>query len=127
MAELYHYRITPVRVIDGDTADLIVDLGFYIKMERRARLLGINTPEIFGGHYKTQLERTLGLECKSRLEVLLKGQALVARTKLDSSDKYGRILVDIIADGKSINEVLKIEADAAWAKLKAAHPTVYTK
>lgn len=125
MAELYHYRCRMLRVVDGDTFDVELDLGFHVKMERRARMLGYNSPEIFGGHFKTPMERELGLACKTRLEALLKAEGLIVRTELDSSDKYGRILVEVISAGTSINPMLREEANSAWSKLRQAYPAIY--
>ena len=47
MEPAYRYRAKLVRVVDGDTIDLDIDLGFYIRITERVRLEGVNTPEIF--------------------------------------------------------------------------------
>ena len=45
---MYVYKCEIVKVIDGDTLDVLIDLGFNIKMKERVRLLGVDTPEVFG-------------------------------------------------------------------------------
>ena len=52
---IYEYRAKCVRVIDGDTVDLDVDLGFHMRALTRFRLLGVNTPELRGGDADTKL------------------------------------------------------------------------
>lgn len=65
---IYEYRAKCVRVIDGDTVDLDVDLGFYMRVHRRFRLLGINTPELRGGTDET---KAAAQAAKQRVKELL--------------------------------------------------------
>ncbi|CAB4195564.1 COG1525 Micrococcal nuclease (thermonuclease) homologs [uncultured Caudovirales phage] len=84
---LYTYRATVLRVVDGDTIDVRLDLGFHIFRECRVRLLGINAPEKRGD------TMVAAVASQARLQALLLGASQVyLRTELDSSDKYGRIL-----------------------------------
>ncbi len=115
---MYEYRVKKVTgVVDGDTIDVELDLGFNISYSQRVRLAGIDTPE---SRTKDKMEKALGLESKQRLkDVLAKAQLIVIRTELpDSSEKYGRILGWIFIDGaeQSVNEALVADG-YAWGYL----------
>jgi micrococcal nuclease len=112
---MYEYRVKKVlNVVDGDTIDVDIDLGFDISFTSRVRLAGIDTPE---SRTKDKFEKSLGIEAKDYLKAGIKdAQAIVIKTeKPDSSEKYGRILGWIYVDGqtKSINEKM-IEDGYAW-------------
>ena len=115
---MYEYRVKKVTgVVDGDTIDVELDLGFNISYSQRVRLAGIDTPE---SRTKDLKEKTLGLEVKQRLkETLAKANVIVIRTELpDSSEKYGRILGWLFLDGaeQSVNEALVADG-YAWGYL----------
>jgi micrococcal nuclease len=115
---MYEYRVKKVTgVVDGDTIDVELDLGFNISYSQRVRLAGIDTPE---SRTKDKMEKALGLESKQRLkDVLAKAELVVIRTELpDSSEKYGRILGWLFVDGeeKSVNEALVADG-YAWGYL----------
>jgi micrococcal nuclease len=101
-------------VVDGDTIDVDIDLGFSISYSQRLRLAGIDTPE---SRTTDKLEKSLGLESKDYLKTKLKdAKDIVVKTeKPDSSEKYGRILGWIYVNGnaKSLNEQM-IEDGYAW-------------
>jgi micrococcal nuclease len=100
----YKYRAEVVRVVDGDTVDAQVDLGFDVKLSARFRLLGINAPE------KNTKE---GKESLSRLTALLPvGSSVVVQTTKDKKEKYGRYLGTFLVDGKSVNQQLVDEGFA---------------
>jgi len=108
--EMYEYKLNLLRVVDGDTIDGYIDLGFNIKVKKRIRLLGINAPEIrLQSKIKDVSERrarkALGLEVKSELTALLKGSDISIKTKLDKTGKYGRVLgvIFIYKDDSKIN------------------------
>lgn len=86
---LYWYRASCVRVVDGDTADLLVDLGYKIRVEQRVRLFGLNAPEVRGE------TKEAGLKTKGRLAELIVGKELWIDSMKDSQEKYGRYLVEI--------------------------------
>ena len=89
---MYEYRVKEVlKVVDGDTIDVIIDLGFDVSFTSRVRLAGIDTPE---SRTKDAREKILGLEVKDYLKKALDGATdIVIRTeKADISEKYGRIL-----------------------------------
>jgi micrococcal nuclease len=112
---MYEYRVKQVlKVVDGDTIDVDIDLGFNISYTQRVRLAGIDTPE---SRTTDKAEKTLGLEVKKHLGELLKSsKEIVIRTeKPDSTEKYGRILGWIFLDGshESVNTAL-IADGYAW-------------
>jgi micrococcal nuclease len=113
---VYEYRIKQVtKIVDGDTIDVDVDLGFSISYSQRLRLAGIDTPE---SRTTDKFEKTLGLESKEYLKTKLKeAKDIIVKTELpDSSEKYGRILGWVYVNGnsKSINEQM-IEDGYAWS------------
>jgi micrococcal nuclease len=112
---MFEYRVKQVtKIVDGDTIDVDIDLGFNISYSQRLRLAGIDTPE---SRTTDKLEKTLGLESKEYLKYKLKDakDVVVKTEKPDSSEKYGRILGWVYLDGstKSINEQM-IEDGYAW-------------
>ena len=115
---MYEYHVRTVKnVVDGDTIDVDIDLGFDISFSSRVRLAGIDTPE---SRTTDKMEKVLGLEAKEYLKKKLKdAKNVVIRTeKMDSSEKYGRILGWIYVDGDtvSINNHM-IEDGYAWGYL----------
>ncbi len=113
---MFEYRIKQVtKVVDGDTIDVDIDLGFSISYSQRLRLAGIDTPE---SRTTDKFEKTLGIESKDYLKYKLKdAKDIVVKTeKPDSSEKYGRILGWVYVDGntKSLNEQM-IEDGYAWS------------
>jgi micrococcal nuclease len=112
---MYEYYVRKVdNVVDGDTIDVLIDLGFDILFQSRVRLAGIDTPE---SRTKDLAEKTLGLESKEYLKKYLKdAKSVVIKTeKMDSSEKYGRILgwVYVNGDTESINDKM-INDGYAW-------------
>jgi micrococcal nuclease len=112
---VYEYFVKNVtNVVDGDTIDVIIDLGFDILFASRVRLAGIDTPE---SRTKDKMEKVLGLEAKDYLKKMLKdAKSVVIKTeKMNSSEKYGRILgwVYINGDTESVNDKM-INDGYAW-------------
>ena len=93
---MYDYKCKVVKVIDGDTVDVDIDLGFGIWMKKeRVRIMGIDTPE---SRTRDKVEKKFGLAAKARLKELL-GPNPVLRTQIskkgeDMKGKFGRILGD---------------------------------
>ena len=115
---MYEYFVKEVKnVVDGDTIDVIIDLGFDILFSSRVRLAGIDTPE---SRTTDKAEKALGLEAKEYLKKNLKdAKSVVIRTeKMDSSEKYGRILgwVYVNGESESINNKM-INDGYAWGYL----------
>ena len=115
---MYEYYVREVKnVVDGDTIDVVIDLGFNVLFEQRVRLAGIDTPE---SRTSDKAEKVLGLEAKEYLKKQLKdAKSIVIRTeKMDSSEKYGRILGWLYVNGESesINNRM-INDGYAWGYL----------
>jgi len=112
---MYQYYVRKVdNVVDGDTIDVLIDLGFDILFQSRVRLAGIDTPE---SRTKDLQEKALGLESKEYLKKHLKdAKSVVIKTeKMDSSEKYGRILGWVYVNGEteSLNDKM-INDGYAW-------------
>ena len=99
----YIYRIKSVlKVVDGDTIDAAIDLGFDIALEKRIRLSGVDTPESRTTDLK---EKAMGLESKEWLKKKLEGaKDIIIKTELpDSTEKYGRIIGHLFINGQEIS------------------------
>lgn len=91
--ERFWYGARVLNVVDGDTIDLMIDLGFKIHHNIRVRLYGVNTPE---SRTKDAAEKEMGLKAKSFTKDWLDGhQWVFVNTIPDKNDKYGRILAKI--------------------------------
>ena len=103
---MFEYYVKKVsKVVDGDTIDVEIDLGFDISFSSRVRLAGIDTPE---SRTTDKMEKALGLEAKAYLKQQIdSAKTVVIKTeKMDSSEKYGRILADVYLDDLCINDWL---------------------
>jgi micrococcal nuclease len=115
---MYEYFVKEVKnVVDGDTIDVVIDLGFDILFASRVRLAGIDTPE---SRTKDKAEKALGLESKDYLKKHLKdAKSVVIKTeKMNSSEKFGRILgwLYVNGDTESVNDKM-INDGYAWGYL----------
>jgi micrococcal nuclease len=90
----YLYKATVVRVVDGDTVDLEIDLGMNVFVKERIRLARINTPETYGVK-KDSEEYKAGMKAKERLEELVLGKEIALETVKDKKGKYGRYLGEL--------------------------------
>lgn len=101
---MYEYRAKVLKIIDGDTIHAEIDMGMDLYQNKVLRLYGINTPEIQGA------ERENGLASKAYVEMALPiGKTVIIRTFKDKTEKYGRYLVNIYNDPKSIYLTLNEE------------------
>lgn len=114
---MYTYRIKKVNsVIDGDTIDCDIDLGFDVCLTQRIRLAGIDAPE---SRTRDLVEKKYGLEAKTYLENKLNtfsGQLIIRTEKISSTEKYGRILGWIFLGDEnslSVNQMMLNEG-YAW-------------
>jgi micrococcal nuclease len=114
---MYTYNIELLRVVDGDTIDAKIDLGFDVFVKKRVRFLGINTPE---SRTRDLEEKARGLAAKDRVKELLEGCKRIQLTS-HGVGKYGRCLGELcidMVDGKekitleSINQLLIKEGHA---------------
>lgn len=101
---MYEYRAKINRVVDGDTVDVDIELGFGIVLsDERVRIMGIDTPE---SRTSDKVEKLFGLAAKNRLKALL-GKTCVLKTQVakdgeDMKGKFGRILGDFdVYDAKN--------------------------
>ena len=116
----YNFRVTKIKkVVDGDTIDVVIDLGFDLMKTERVRIAGVDTPE---KRTRDLEEKALGLDAtnwlKEKLTETIKGdEELLIRTELKGGvGKYGRLLGWLyIGDAAiSLNEQM-IEEGYAWA------------
>jgi len=114
---MYTYKIKLDRVVDGDTIDAHIDLGFDVSVKKRIRFMGINTPE---SRTRDLEEKARGLAAKDRVKQLLEG-ADVIQLESHGVGKYGRCLGELsidVVDGKqgltlvNVNELLIKEGHA---------------
>ena len=105
---MWTYRAKVVRVIDGDTVDVDIDLGFGIwQKNERVRIMGIDTPE---SRTRDKIEKKFGLAAKAKLKSLL-GPTPVLQTTIskkgeDMKGKFGRVLGDFLQDDKSVAKIM---------------------
>lgn len=104
---MYQYKAIITKVIDGDTVDVDIDLGFEVWLRnQRIRLYGIDTPE---SRTSDKVEKVFGNLAKSKiLEFCPVGASIILQTKTDDSrGKYGRILGELITeDGLNVNQYM---------------------
>jgi len=91
---MYTYKISPLKVVDGDTIDAEIDLGFDIKVKKRVRFMGINAPE---SRTKDLEEKARGLAAKDRVKALLDGCKNIT-LKSHGIGKFGRCLGELHLD-----------------------------
>ena len=112
---MYEYKCEVKRVVDGDTMDVILDLGFDILHACRVRLSGIDTPE---SRTRDLDEKARGKLSKAFLKESIKGKKIVLKTKLsDSRGKFGRVIAEVWAEFeegslRNVNELMIKESHA---------------
>ena len=106
---LYRYNAVCTRVVDGDTVDAMVDLGFSVWIHCRVRLQGIDAPET---RTKNLKEKQAGLKTKAFLEQVMTDCDNKFVLESHGVGKYGRCLGTIYVDGENINQVLLVEGYA---------------
>tara|TARA_B110000977_G_scaffold76553_1_gene103304 strand:- start:2937 stop:3410 length:474 start_codon:yes stop_codon:yes gene_type:complete len=106
---MYEYRAKINRVVDGDTVDCDIELGFGVVLaDERVRIMGIDTPE---SRTSDRVEKLFGKAAKYKLQELL-GETCILKTQIakngeDMKGKFGRILGDFIAeDGRLITDIM---------------------
>ena len=98
---MFDYRCKVTRVVDGDTIDVNIDLGFAIWHKVRVRMLGIDTPE---KRTRNKAEKILGLASTARLKALLKGNKIEIECSKEKG-KFGRVLGIVWATDKEGNRI----------------------
>ena len=103
---MYTYNAKCTRVVDGDTIDAEIDLGFDIKVTKRIRLGGINAPE---SRTRNKVEKKLGIAAKERLKEMMEGAANYFDLESQELGKFGRVIgklhIDKIAGKDVITKV----------------------
>jgi len=113
--DMYEYSCKVKRVVDGDTMDVVLNLGFDILYDCRVRLGGIDTPE---SRTRDLDEKARGKLSKAYLKESIKGKKIVLRTKLkDSRGKFGRVIAEVWAEFeegsmRNVNELMIKECHA---------------
>ena len=116
---MYEYNAKCTRVVDGDTLDAEIDLGFDVKVTKRIRLAGIDAPES-----RNKVEKKLGLAAKDRLIEIMDGAANEFELESQELGKYGRVLGRIHIDkisGK--DQITKVCVNDAL--VREGHATEY--
>jgi len=103
---MYNYTGVVKKVIDGDTFDIMFDLGFHIQYQTRVRLNGIDVYETTLRNNTTPEQKKLGLKAKEFCNKTLLNKKVIVKTHKDIKGKYGRYLVDILVDGNNLAELL---------------------
>ena len=106
---MYEYKCEVKRIVDGDTVDVIIDLGFSILYSTRVRLYGIDTPE---SRTRDKDEKVRGLLSKDYLKEWLDQGGVIIRTYRDKKGKFGRVLGEMVVGGRNIN-LLMVEENYA--------------
>lgn len=117
---MYVYKCEIVKVIDGDTLDVLIDLGFNISVKERVRLLGVDTPEVFGQNAVnagkdasefTKLWVDIGQHTKGHFELHSK--------KYNAREKYGRCLgtIKFVSESGQIKDLVQDLLDAGHIKV----------
>ena len=113
---MYEYKSKILRIVDGDTVDVDIDLGFGVWLHKeRVRIMGIDTPE---SRTRDKVEKKFGLASKARLKELMPiGSIQVLKTQIDKSGedkkgKFGRILGDFMIDTKLVTDIMISEGYA---------------
>ena len=113
IAPNYVYRCVVTRVVDGDTVDADIDMGFNMFSKDRIRLMGLDTPE---SRTRNKHEKQHGLAAKTRLKELIAGATTIPgkrgkknvylQTSKEGKGKFGRILGTLHVNGENLNEIL---------------------
>jgi micrococcal nuclease len=99
---MYEYKAMVMKVVDGDTYDVMIDLGFDVRYKARLRLYGYDAPEVRGE------EREQGLIMAAFVREAILGKMVTIKTYKDAKEKWGRYLADVILeDGTSLKTLLE--------------------
>ena len=114
-SKMYEYKCELDRVVDGDTVDVDIDLGFGVWLKKeRVRIMGIDTPE---SRTSDPIEKIFGKAASARLKELIEQDCILCTTKdrsgEDERGKFGRVLGDFkLEDGRMVTQVLMDEGHA---------------
>ena len=120
---MYKYKINIVKVVDGDTVDVDIDLGFSTVLKKqRVRLMGIDTPE---SRTRDLVEKKFGKASKKHLKSLLESAESLSLISHDKG-KFGRILGTIIAHHTEGHPVFETEINITDQMIEDNHAVRYT-
>ena len=109
---MYEYVVKEiVKIVDGDTVDIVLDLGFDVYRKERVRINRVDTPE---SNSKDVTEKKLAIEAKNYVSIWMINQKKI-RIKTLKDDKYGRLLGEFYGDGDVCLSDLLIDGGYAWA------------
>jgi len=111
---LHVYRCDVLRVLDGDTIDVHVDLGFGVFTRQRLRIYGVNSPEKDTDAGKDALLFVSDLLYQAS-EVLIRTMKQSSRSEAEKREKFGRYLVHLVVDGEPLTDLI----------IKAGHGKAY--
>ena len=101
MTNLYYYKANVIKVYDGDTITVDIDLGVGIWLRKQSiRLYGIDAPEVRGS------EKIEGKKSRDWLREKILGKEIILKTIKDKTGKYGRLLGEIWFENENINDLL---------------------
>ena len=106
---MYEYNCKVKRVVDGDTVDVVIDLGFDIHFATRVRLYGMDTPE---SRTRNKDEKVRGLMSKDFLKEWMEKDDVIIRTRKDKKGKFGRVLGEMLGRGENVNKLMVKECYA---------------
>lgn len=108
---MYTYKILEVcKVVDGDTVDVLLDLGFSITLKQRIRLAEVDAPELTS---KDAKERQLGIQAKDYVSGWIKSSQSPLLIRTTKDDKYGRMLGHIYNEQSELNRSL-VDMGYVW-------------
>ena len=99
-SKLYHYRAKVTNVVDGDTIDLHIELGFDVGFDLRVRLYGVDTPEKVGA------TKAAGLAATAFTKAAVLGKDVTIETIADKTEKFGRFLAKVYYDAAGVETCL---------------------
>ena len=106
---MYYYKVEILRVVDGDTVDVRMDLGFNVWHKCRVRLMGINAPE---SRTRDKEEKARGLAAKDWLIATLNSAQADIEMQSHGVGKYGRVLGTLFINDVDINKMMVKEGHA---------------
>lgn len=110
----YRYRVTVLRVIDGDTIDVKIDLGFYVSTQQRLRFARINTPELRSSNEQNRVDAKIAKEWLQDRFIKWGGDVFIESKK---TGKYGRWIAEVwCGDVNIIDEMLKLQLGEPYEK-----------
>lgn len=102
---MYEYKAKVIRIVDGDTIELLIDLGFGVSKVEMTRLANIDAYEKSLRNGQTAEEKALGIEATNYLIDLLSNKDVIVKTVKDSG-KYGRYIANIFYNDESISDLM---------------------